>query len=320
MINSGRKLQYFPHCEFVLAQAEQVVALINQMRSERKPASLIRLGDAEGMLLARPRPKDTELWAYAVNYFGPQITTEQITALADALEHAIALADVVGVRDDLVNVDFPPNKFELQGADFLEYFKKSFNLRSVERDIPYSAALRLAHLHRFLATRGFRDETVICSAWWHFMASANGALAAMAAGSDRIGLISSKPALANKIRQRLRVELDFYEVPDKPSVSISKRSDHVHFPDAFDRTMETLKIRVPGQLFLVGAGICGKVYCNKIRDLGGIGLDIGAVCDSWINLPTRPLVLRSLFCNEGDCVPEQLLLEYQVSRLSLRQR
>ena len=152
------------------------------------------------------------------------------------------------------------------------------------------------------------------------MASANGALAAMAAGSDRIGLISSKPALANKIRQRLRVELDFYEVPDKPSVSISKRSDHVHFPDAFDRTMETLKIRVPGQLFLVGAGICGKVYCNKIRDLGGIGLDIGAVCDSWINLPTRPLVLRSLFCNEGDCVPEQLLLEYQVSRLSLRQR
>jgi len=91
-------------------------------------------------------------------------------------------------------------------------------------------------------------------------------------------------------------------------------TDRVHFPDEFDRTMQALQVAYRGQLFLVGAGICGKVYCHRVRDLGGVGLDIGAVCDAWLNIPSRIPVFRTLYDPQSDNVPESLLLEYQANK------
>ena len=37
----------------------------------------------------------------------------------------------------------------------------------------------------------------------------------------------------------------------------------------------------PGAVFLVGAGALGKIYCQWIKERGGIALDIGSMCDAW---------------------------------------
>jgi len=269
-------------------------------------------------MLARPSPEDTLLWAHLSYYFGSHITARQFGTLADALETAIASADVVGVRDDITDVNFPPDNFDLQNSDFLRSFKESFKLRNVELDISYPAALRLAHLHRRLATFGFAAETIFCSAWLHFQLSASGALAKMIRNEQKIGLISSRPALAIEIKKRLNVEVDYWEVPHLEDLTKACGGEGAHYPDAFNRTMESLKLDVPGQLFVVGASTFAKIYCQRIKELGGIGLDIGAACDTWLDMPSRPLVIRSMFGVDGDVVPEKLLLSHQASQLNAR--
>jgi hypothetical protein len=41
-------------------------------------------------------------------------------------------------------------------------------------------------------------------------------------------------------------------------------------------------------VFLVAAGILGASYCNRIKQLGGIAINIGSVADVWAGVVTRP--------------------------------
>lgn len=61
-----------------------------------------------------------------------------------------------------------------------------------------------------------------------------------------------------------------------------------NFPDRYHQILDELNVCYKGQVFLIGAGICGKVYCDEVFLQGGIGIDIGAVCDCWLGLATRP--------------------------------
>jgi hypothetical protein len=43
----------------------------------------------------------------------------------------------------------------------------------------------------------------------------------------------------------------------------------------------------PGELWLISAGFLGKIYCDIVRDRGGIGIDVGSVTDYWMGYQTR---------------------------------
>lgn len=43
----------------------------------------------------------------------------------------------------------------------------------------------------------------------------------------------------------------------------------------------------PGEVWLVAAGFLGKIYCEVIRQRGGIALDIGSIADYWMGFATR---------------------------------
>lgn len=58
------------------------------------------------------------------------------------------------------------------------------------------------------------------------------------------------------------------------------------YPDAFERIMAAAA-PVPGEVFLVAAGFLGKLICDRVRQRGGIGIDIGGVADLWLGYPTR---------------------------------
>lgn len=309
----GRKL-HFPRCDFPLTDTEKITVFMNGRLSNREPTSVVRLGDGEGLVLARPTPEDAALWPRICFNFGPQITARQVDSLADLLSCAVESADVVGIRDDLLNVDFQPDNFNLSPDEFLQRFRASFRLRPVDAKLGYPPVLWLAHLHRFLSTQKFRRGTIFTSAWIHFQLSSSGALVKMMREQERVGLISAKVALAKALEKQLKIRVDYYEVPERYAEAAANGTDRVHFPDEFDRTMQALQVAYRGQLFLVGAGICGKVYCHRVRELGGIGLDIGAVCDAWLNVPSRIPVFRTLYDPYSDNVPESLLLEYQANK------
>jgi hypothetical protein len=54
----------------------------------------------------------------------------------------------------------------------------------------------------------------------------------------------------------------------------------------------------PGEVWLVAAGFLGKIYCDDIRQRGGIALDIGSLADYWMGYVTRSYGLgRALHTN-----------------------
>ena len=66
------------------------------------------------------------------------------------------------------------------------------------------------------------------------------------------------------------------------------------YPDGFKALRQTLTVPYRGAVFLVGAGVFGKVYCHWIKARGGIAIDIGAIFDSWAQIGRGGHPVRSL--------------------------
>lgn len=61
-----------------------------------------------------------------------------------------------------------------------------------------------------------------------------------------------------------------------------------HYPDMFNKMEWWLNsANCAGVPCLVGAGVIGKIYCNWMRDRGGVAIDLGAVFDLWAGFSTR---------------------------------
>ena len=62
-----------------------------------------------------------------------------------------------------------------------------------------------------------------------------------------------------------------------------------HFPDRFTAIMADIAAS-PQQrrVWLVAAGILGKLYCDAVRRSGGVAIDIGSIADGWCGKLTRP--------------------------------
>jgi hypothetical protein len=60
-----------------------------------------------------------------------------------------------------------------------------------------------------------------------------------------------------------------------------------HFPDVYEKLRSEIDPPFKGALYLVGAGAFGKVYCDWIKQRGGIGIDIGSVFDGWAGVRVR---------------------------------
>jgi hypothetical protein len=64
-----------------------------------------------------------------------------------------------------------------------------------------------------------------------------------------------------------------------------------HWPTMFNEVPKWLKsIPVKGNLFLVGAGGFGKIYCHMIKQHGGMAFDVGSLFDGWAGYGTRSYI------------------------------
>ena len=59
------------------------------------------------------------------------------------------------------------------------------------------------------------------------------------------------------------------------------------WPDFYHRLRDEISVRDRGEVFLIGAGLFGKDLCIRVRDLGGIALDLGSCLDGMADKVTR---------------------------------
>jgi hypothetical protein len=248
----------------------------------RRPASVIRLGDGEGNILAIGSTEFPTVYAFAIRrimslMFGrTNFTVDQMEGLRVGMERAISEADVIGV----------PSKQRImtcyRGAEALTFGERvdSIDVRGVVGSLD---AVRLAH--RALMKAG-RALNVLTDCYVHrdllpFYAKLLRKL-------PFVGVISCYGDLGPAIFNSFGVKaVQVYAIPPQ-AVNIGGQPDCEHYPGRFHELMSSLQVPVEGTVFLVAAGIVGKLYCARIKELGGIAIDIGSVADVWMGQRSRP--------------------------------
>lgn len=231
---------------------EEAVAPINVAISEARPFSLIRLGDSENSILGYPEHTKE-----------PRIQSV-LSRLMDAREYSPA--EVLDIKSGLVEA--------VNGADIVGLF-------------PADHPKELCALSpAVLQSAGVQIE-LTCWQSIHFYLAASGHLARMVYAADRVTLITGRDIKA-RFDERFGCDVEQLLVPSERKFRLNEENGRgEHYPTVYRAIRAAIEVRAPRHLFLVGAGVLGKAYCQAIKEAGGIAVDVGSVFDYWAGLATR---------------------------------
>ncbi|HZY67376.1 MAG TPA: glycosyltransferase family A protein [Devosia sp.] len=260
---------------FALDDALEVAAALAEAARQRRPLSLLRLGDGEGNLL----PYAPELEPFARSdehatlrvWWGDAADSIDPSPLRSALAGAIRDADIVGIPDllRLMRTDKPGL------ARLPEPAAK--NIRGLRAVLDFTASqvsadrlITSCHVHQSLSTWGLWDVLL-----------------------PRLGpvsLVTCHEELADAMRQRFGMETrTVFLIPpeQKHAARFASQVGGRHYPERFQSLRRELADIEAGEVVLVAAGVLGKIYCQWIKAAGGIGVDIGSAADAWAGYFTR---------------------------------
>ena len=216
--------------------------------------SLIRLGDGEGSFLCGRRPdlggattNGTRLDP-RISERGGQLDELRHLGLIERFVAAVGAADAIGIPDLDQCLQGPAECWRVPAGLALR-----FGSEGLQRLAPALLAGGW-HLHNYLLERGAYAEAPF---------------------------LRVRGVIAPSLPQALRgSEVLHLALPGERGNRLDTYGEDAHYPVVFERTLERIERELgPGDLVLVGAGILGKIYCDAVRQRGGVAIDIGSVID-----------------------------------------
>jgi hypothetical protein len=265
------------HRRFRYLNPVQVAATIRSAIETRRPFSLVRLGDGEGIFArigAEDEARHARLYAnlrrgwYAGLYgdaFDPAATG--YSAIVETLMSVAGEADLVGVP-------------------YRSWVAHEYAISSI-RGVP-----GLVNVHRHFLRHQDPSGPAICDQNIHTELHKQGLIEPILRMSRDIGLISCVSDLPERLRARFGLDsVELFKIPGE-RYSQALRSQEalsgVHFPFVYWEIVQRLSQPHHGRVFLIAAGTLAKFYAAVIKRHGGIALDIGSLVDGWMRIASRP--------------------------------
>jgi len=279
------------------SQAIRLTKYIKERIEKKIPTSLIRLGDGEGNFLKYPsylldKQKEDQKAIQFTWWRETKLGEDELSKdLLNKYLRAVRQADILGVT---------PVK---QIVNTLVFFD-SQQLTSYIRGI-------FGVLHSTMELDLKPDIWTSCNVhtdlelWncYHYLLK----------DLEEISIISCHDGIDERIKERFGIPtVHQYIIPSEQHYQqmFQYEEEEEHFPTVYLKLLEVLPNRAKGQIFLVAAGFLGKIYCQLIKDHGGIALDIGSVADMWMGFITRKGITTK-HINNGvrikslvKCIPE----------------
>lgn len=250
------------------ALTERLAAAI----AAERPFSFVSFSPAEARFLTyletrnhivlRPGEMSAVVNSVWQDWFGTVLEAEgaaRIGALCSAINAAIDSADVIGLPSSAV--------VETSHAQY--GFVAEMQRRLLRRSDRAIGS----------ANRCYTDEEVNRA-----LHEAMPFLRPLLAGLPFLGFVGCHARLVDRLRHFCGIEqVAKYIVPaerNRSSLPEDLRAAS-QFPDPYEHVLSTLTVPYPGAVFLVAAGFLGKSYAGRIRALGGIAIEIGALADRW---------------------------------------
>jgi len=234
--------------------AKDVMDIICEHVTERRPFSLIRLGDGEARLLGYPDFHDVnELQHSLLIWYGKYrpLDGKVMLPLKAQVVTAAQNANILGL----------PKKKAKNKMHRVLVSQLIGKLDLIKHEIAHCTV-----------TREIQRQ-----GWWRNLISEQDAISVIGCFDVRQTLC----AIGVK-------DVRWYPVPSEAKYV---KPIAQHYPQRHNELIEELERDVNlGDLFFVGAGPNGKVYCDVIKQQGGIAIDIGSVMDGWARVETRPYI------------------------------
>ena len=231
-----------------------VLSYILSKIEKKEPMSLLRLGDAEGRFLGYPEfvkkegaGGDRLDFVLQLELGRTDFSCDELKALSVQMRQAVINADIIGLP----------------------------RVKQCEKDIAYRYVFEAIDRFGLL-----RSDVMRCDAAIHRYLQFGLFYQYLLQDKKFVGVITGRSELGSIVKKIFKVEeVRSYLIPAEAIHPGELGGEH--FPDRFYSLKQELVVPYQGAVFLVGAGYLGKIYCQWIKQKGGIAIDIGSICDSW---------------------------------------
>ncbi|MEO8926169.1 MAG: hypothetical protein ABI306_03305 [Caulobacteraceae bacterium] len=261
------------------AEAAALVGVIVDRIARREATSVIRIGDGEGHFLpahatvtghrAADRAAIQDVWWGSRRMVGRRLKSIEGHFL-EAVDNASILALI------------PPWRFIAEMAKS----KASFAHRGILSGVSHCATMDFRGA--LMTSMHFPNDLHKWNLWPEIFAAVRSV--------SYISCHQMAPFLRDtfgvETRQAIHIPAEhkyaalFDEKADQPGAGDTLLDRH----DAVCAALDPL----PGEVFLVAAGFLGKIYCEIVRQKGGVAIDIGSLADYWMGFATRRYRLEQL--------------------------
>jgi hypothetical protein len=242
----------------------QTVRLVIECIAEQTPIAVVRFGEGEGRLLAAD-PTDEVSVRVAIRKLrrqtGLTFSEKEMLKVKALVMTALDEADVVGLG---VNAKFADEHREW-GDRIADIYEQRVALGR--------KPARLAH--SMLNSDLYRELPTLLSE------------------QEQVSIISCRDLASSLEANYGPTDVAVYQVPSQYVVRDvdgeyeAALHDVPIWPDFYRDLRARVVVRQPGEVFLVGAGLFGKELCIRVKELGGIALDMGSTLDAIVNKVTR---------------------------------
>ena len=262
---------------FRYLDAVQVAATIQSAIEDRRPFSLVRLGDGEGAFATIDQEDEARYprlygshrreWCrllYGTD-FDPAFTG--YTAVVGTLMSVACEADIVGIP-------------------YQSWVDHEYAISSI-RGVPC-----LMNIHRNFLRSQDPAGPIVCAQNIHTEFHRQNLIEPLLRMTKDIGLISCLPDLPMLLRSRFGLEsVELFKIPGERYSQTLLSGEALageHFPFVYWEIVRRLSQPHNGRVFLIAAGTLAKFYAAVIKRHGGIALDIGSLVDGWMKIASRP--------------------------------
>ena len=279
-------------------KGEQFIQYLRCRFKGHEPTSIIRLVDGEGSFLAL-----TELKGYPAikavlgarigpHFFGShasEMKQEEFEQIGSLIKDALETADIIGVPSA---IDLASARTKLERDWFAGHpagTAQPSDLYSTE-SLRGFVALTVTFFIASQAVDRWRDLLTTFSGLNSWLLWEIWRLVLEAPSSRRfVGVVTCFPEFEDRLTRRLsrgQVAVKSYLVPPRGADANLSEYPH-HYPDAYNSICRNVAVPFKGALFIVGAGPLGKVYCQRLKELGAIAIDMGSALDLYLGRVTR---------------------------------
>lgn len=312
---SEHKHQTLPASVNDLKGAPEVASFLADSFLAREPAALLRYGDTTGRILNQ-RSLGGPVDGYLRKFLGATVTETQRDWMAEQIEKSIAIADVIGLRSDLLGPKLPKDFFDTRNAKTLQRLSSLYPIRPFERKtLQEGGARRLAETRRAMESMRLPETAILTNAWIHLGLASIGFTSALLRDAPSVAVCTSSTSrlVLEKLAVVLGSRLRFFECPGYPDEERKWGADHEFLWHRWKAVVASAVPSYRGEPLFISAGIWTKVLAPTWADRGGIAIDMGSVMDFWGERPTRPAVLATEF-GDAQNVPNFMLAEQQFAR------